>query len=248
MVMAHLSFAVLVAASVGLASCQDARTVNPYPGNWRIDDFEAADGFPFDHSFERWGCRPLDGEHPINADGCNRQFDPGSSDKDPSYVLHLGAALYPYENPDTFTRAEVATYVPDARHLDLRPYRSFSFSWKLVLDSTAPDSLGGPLYLKPELSCTTARDGDSAVPEKPFVVYPNDITKEDSEWHKFNLDILSFAYPENANPPKDPNWRQECLSRVDGIRITVDSDAKVQQNHIVKFNLYVDDINLQPKE
>jgi hypothetical protein len=246
MVMTNLSSAVLFAATVGLAGCHDAGTVNPYPGTWLIDDFEAADGFPTARTFERWGCRPLDGDHPIEAEGCNRVPDPGSSDKNPSNVLHLGAALYPFESPDTFTRAEVATYAPDARHLDLRSYSLFSFWWKVDLDPEAADSLGGPLYLKPELSCTTAQDGDSAVPEKPFVVYPNDITKEDSEWRKFNLDVKSFGYPENANQPKNPNWWQECLSRVDGIRITVDSDGKVQLNHKVNFDLYVDDISLQP--
>jgi len=253
--MTNLSFAVLFAATVGLAGCQDARTVDPYPRNSLIDDFEDPNEFPTDHSFERWGCRPLDEEHPINADGCNRVPDPGLGFKDGNHVLHLSAALYPMPtdvDDDRFTRAGVGTYVRDARLLDLRSYVSFSFTWKLEFESTAADSLNGisSPSLKAELSCTTARDGDAAVPQKPFMVFT--ITKPDFEsdpqWHESLIPISSFHYPNPELGTPSSQWMQECLSRVDGIRITVDSERSVKFNHILKFDLYVADISLRPKE
>jgi hypothetical protein len=258
MVMTNLSSAVLFTATLGLAGCYDASTVNPYPKEWLIDDFEDLNEFPFDHSFERWGCRPLDAEHPIAADGCNRVPDSGSSDKDPSYVLHLGAALYPpMGDNDTFTRAEVGTYVHDARLLDFRPYLgshgSFRFSSKLVLKSGAADSLSGSsLYLKAELWCTSARrvDVDGGLPNKPFVVKSREYTVVDlinftdaPQW--IPNDLSDFGTPELSNNAPDV---QDCLARVDGIKITLDSNGKVQPNHEVKFDLFVDDISLQPKE
>ena len=254
--MTNLIPAVLFVATVGLAGCHDVRTVDPYPGNWLIDDFEDPDEVPSDHSFERWGCRPVDEEHPIDADGCNRVPDPGlhpDAGLTGNHVLHLGAALYPMKGDDTYTRSQVATYISEARLLDLRQYSSFLFGWKLVLESTAADSLmgGGPLYLKAELSCTTARNGDAAVPEKPFVVSTITIAVEpDWQWHESNLDISGFRNPENPGTGNQGNstWEQECLSRVDGIRITLDSNRAVESNHKVKFNLYVDDISLLPKE
>ena len=268
--MTNLSSAVLFAAAVGLAGCQDARTVNPYPGNWLIDDFEDADGFPkarFEAAdgfskarFERWGCWPLDGEHPIDADGCNRVPDPGLRNNDGNHVLHLGAALYPPmgDGDDTFTRAEVGTYVHDAQLLDLRPYLgshgSFWFSSKLVLKSGAADSLSGnSLYLKAELWCTSARrvDVDGGLPTKPFVVksieykVANLIKFTDAPPQWISNDLSDFGTPELSNNAPDV---QDCLARVNGIKITLDSNGQVQSNHEVKFDLFVDDISLQPKE
>jgi hypothetical protein len=256
MVKTKLAFAVLFAAALAFTGCDDASTVNPYPKDWVIDDFETADGFPNDHSFERWACRPLDGEHPIDAAGCNRFFDPGSSDKDPSYVLHLGAALYPYEADkadDTFTRAGVATHLPDARPLDLRPYRVFSFWWKIELEPEASNSLAPSiLYLRPELSCTTARVGDAAVPKNPFVLgkinipVKTDPVEPGMNWQPASLNIVDFNNSEYSDGLGLSTWLPKCLSLVDGIKITLDSNKAVKSNHKVNFNLYVDDISLQP--
>jgi hypothetical protein len=260
MVMTNLSSAVLFAATVGLAGCHDAGTVNPYPGTWLIDDFEAADGFPTDPSFERWGCRPLDGEHPIAASGCNRVVDLDlhpDAGSNGNHVLHLGAALYPMPtegHDDTFTRAEVGTYVPDALPLDLRPYSLFSFWWKVGLDPEAANSLDPlTLYLRPELSCTTARVGDAAVPKNPFVLgkvtiqVKTDPVESAVNWQNSILKTADFTNSEYSSDQQGlSTWLPKCLSRVDGIKITLDSNKAVKPNHKVNFDLYVDDISLQP--
>jgi hypothetical protein len=230
------------------AGCFDVRTVDP--GRWLIDDFEAPNGFPTDRSFERWGCQPLDEDHPIDADGCNRVLDPGPGLNNGNHVLHLAAALYPNEGIGTFTRAEVATHVPAARILDLRPYDQFLFSWRLVFEPEAEKSLSSPkdnLNLIAQLVCTTARSQDGGVPNKPFIVHSIPYTFGAAGAEEWNTRALpSFSTPEfSQNAPEV----QDCLARVDGIKITVDSTQRpVLPNHKVNFDLYIDDISLHPKE
>ena len=229
------------------AGCFEVNTVKP--GRWLIDNFEDPNEFPTDRNFERWGCQPLDAEHPITADDCNQFLDPGPELNDRNHVMHLGAALYPNEGGDTFARAEVATHVPAARLLDLRPYDQFLFSWKLVFEPGAESSLSSAndIYLIAQLVCTSARSKDGGVPNKPFVVYSIPYTFDTSESQGWNTRPLwNFRTPEfSQNAPEV----QDCLARVDGIKITVDSTKKqVIPDHKVKFDLYVDDISLQQKE
>jgi hypothetical protein len=251
MVKTKFSSAVLFVATVGLVGCHDGLTVDPYPRNWVIDNFESLNGVPLDRSFERWGCRPLDEEHAMNSCEIAQDTDSASGH---GGVLHLGATLYPMprEGDDTFTRSQVATYLRGGRLLDLTPYSSFSFSWKLVLKTPhAADSLMSPhlLYLKAELSCTTARSPDAAVPEQPFVVCPIVSTIEpDQIWQNSNSDINnSCRNPEfSTSNSENGEWEQECFTHVDGIRITLDSNKAVQSNHSVEFDLYVDNVELVP--
>jgi hypothetical protein len=243
MVKASVSSAVLFVATVGLTGCHDPLTVDPYPQHWLIDDFESHNGVPFDPSFEHWGCRPSE---PLPNYKCEITPDP---DLDPGgrhgWVLHLGATLYPMAHGDTFTRSQVATYVPGARLLDLTPYSSLSLSWKLTLDKKATDP---SFSLKVELSCTTARNGDAGVPDKPFVLFHFDfhLSELDQNWHEDSLlPISEFHSPEQGGN-SNADWERECVSHVDGIRITLDSNANVQYGDTVEFNLYVDNIELAP--
>jgi hypothetical protein len=103
------------------------------------------------------------------------------------------------------------------------------------------------LNLIAQLVCTTARSKDGGVPNKPFIVHsiPYTFGAEGAEgWNTRALP--SFDTPEfSQNPPE----MQDCLARVDGIKITVDSTQRpVLANHKVNFDLYVDDIRLQPKD
>jgi hypothetical protein len=105
------------------------------------------------------------------------------------------------------------------------------------------------LYLKAELSCTTARSPDAAVPEQPFMVCPIASTIEsDQIWQDSKSDINNGCHnPEFSTGNSDSGkWEQECFTHIDGIRITLDSNKTVQSDHNVEFNLYVDNVELVP--
>jgi hypothetical protein len=231
MVMTNLSSAVLFAATVGLAGCQDARTVDPYPGKWLIDDFKSPTGDPTDPNFEPWGCRLVDDTHQIGPDDCN-----STSIDNHESVLHLAATLVPANSDSKL--AEVVTYAKPTQ--DFTPYATFWFSWKLV---SGDPPLPAATLLKVQLTCTSVRDADGSVSTNPCVVKTVISSYADtSDWNgPIPLQLSDFAPPEDYTPK--PNL-QDCLARVDGIKITVQSDPSAA----ARFDLYVDDISLEPKE
>lgn len=264
MVALRLRLGVLLAVGTGAAGCQDTTTVDPYPGSWLIDDFEASNGTPADPNFERWGCRPWDDQHPIEAEGCNVIPDPGSHAGVASNVLHLGTALYPLMPDDTFTRAEVLTWVRQAHILDLRPYRTLVLSWRIALMSDVAESLAvtsgqskRTIVLASQLLCTRTQPaaGSESGYYMPWIVFRDVVpVDEGSSWNRaHSIDISAFGPSEKSTMFSLPVWQkaawvQDCLAQVDGIKITVDSNGAVLSGHTVPFDLYVDDILLQPRE
>jgi len=228
--MPALRLILFVAMASITAGCFDVHTVDP--GRRLIDDFTSSAGDPTDPSFERWGCRPVDGTHPIGHDNCN------TTSIDNQSVLHLGATLIP--GPSDFKRAELVTYAEQPQNLT--PYAKFWFNWKLV--STKPP-LSAATLLKVQLTCTTVRDEDGAVSTNPCVIKTVLDSYDPDRYSDWNgplaLELSGFAPPEEFNPK--PNL-QDCLARVDGIKITVQSDS----SELASFDLYVDDISLEPKK
>ena len=214
------------------AGCFDVHTVDP--GRRLIDNFTNPDGDPTDPSFERWACRPVDETHQIGSDECNTT----SIDSNHDSVLHLGATLFPDDG--VFKRAELITSAEQPQ--DLTPYAKLWFSWKLV---SCDPPLGATTLFKVQLTCTSVRDADGAVSTNPCVVktvLDSYVADRDSDWNgPLPLELSSFAAPEEFLPK--PNL-QDCLARADGIKITVQSDS----SELASFDLYVDDMSLEPKE
>jgi len=212
-----------------IAGCFDVHTVDP--GRRLIDNFTNPDGDPTDPSFERWACRPVDESHQIGNDDCNiTSIDNRES------VLHLGATLIPADA--VFKRAELITSAEQPQ--DLTPYAKFWFSWKLV---SGEPPLSAATLLKVQLTCTSVRDQDGAVSDNPCVV-KTVLPKYDqnSDWNgPLSLELSTFNSSEDHTPMTNP---QDCLARVDGIKITVESNS----NAPARFDLYVDDISLEPRE
>ena len=237
MVMPNLVFRVLFAALVGLAGCNDAHAVNPYPRNWLIDDFEDPNDLPTDHSFERWGCQPLDEEHPIRNCDITAETT-GASGR--GAVLHLGAKLYSLDlkNSDLFTRAEVATYAPK-RPLDLTAYATFKFSAALSFTYLpTPNYIG----LKAQFVCPGAEEGGADFSPNPSVVATCDWVQKG--WQDCLIPLTRFGYSDDSPGRID---RSACLAQVEGIKITVDSNQpKTVLTSAVEFDLYLDDIELVP--
>jgi hypothetical protein len=230
-VMPTLGIRLWVALATMTAGCFDVHTVDP--GRRLIDNFENLDGDPTDPSFERWACRPVDETHQMGSNDCNI-----SSIENHESVLHLGARLFP--GNEMFKRAELITSAEQPQ--DLTPYARFLFSWKLV---SGDPPLSAATLLKVQLTCTSIRDADGRVSTNPCVVktvldsYDPD---RNSDWNgPLPLELSDFAPPEGFLPK--PNL-QGCLARVDGIKITVQSDSSA----LASFDLYVDDIGLEPKK
>jgi hypothetical protein len=249
-VMTNLRITVFFAMAMIPAGCYDAPTVAPYPGPWLIDNFSDSNGYPTDPHFEPWGCRPSDEAHPIGDSDCNTRKDPDPA-SGRTTVLHLGAWLYPMSNgDDTFTRAEVATYVRNGQEYDLRPYAQFTFSWKIIIDPNAPLRFDG-MYLKVQIFCTRTPAADSSVPLLPFLLKPIQIfthgppTPEDNQWRDGDLRQLDFGKAELSGA--EAEYRNACLAHADGIKFTIDSTAKVYSGSKARFDLYVDDIILKPQ-
>ena len=228
--------------------CFDVHKVDP--GRWLIDDFKSPDGDPTDPNFQRWACRPVDESGQIGNDNCKTT----SIDSNHKSVLHLGATLIPGDS--LFTRAELITYAEPNQ--DLTPYAKFWFSWKLVSDDPLLSPSG--TNLKVQLTCTSVRDAHGKpVSTNPRVILTVsnyqavlDYKKNHSDWdgwQQTSADLfgaLGFWRPENT-PVSNIN-QQDCLAHVDGIKVTVESDTSVPQPQRASFDLYVDDISLEPKE
>lgn len=246
--MTNLRTIVFFAIAMIHAGCYDAPTVAPYPEPWLIDDFSDPNGHPIDPHFEPWGCRPSDDAHPIGASDCNTMKDPDLSSG--RTVLHLGASLYPYSNgDDTFTRAEVATYVRGAQAYDLRPYDYFSFSWKILIDRRSPLDLG-QTSLNAQIFCTRTPAADGKVPSKPFLLNQISIPIQDNYWiDDLDLKMAGFNPAEAARlADASEKYRQDCLANADGIKFTIDSAKTVEFGKSVPFDLYVDDIMLKTQQ
>jgi hypothetical protein len=231
LVMAALRLILWGAMASITAGCFDVHTVDP--GRRLIDNFTNPDGYPTDPSFERWACRPVDETRQILNRDCDSNIT--SIDGHES-VLHLGATLFPSDG--TFTRAELITYAE--MNQDLTPYAKFWFSWKLVPgDSTLPAAM----LLKVQLTCTSVRDADGGVNHNPRILWNVSTPKPDWQESSGGLPAPDgFGQPEN-DPPIN---QQDCLAHVDGIKVTVESDPTALQHQ--RFDLYVDDISLEPKE
>jgi hypothetical protein len=228
LVMATSRFVLWGALASLTAGCFDVHTVDPR--SWLIDDFKNRDGDPTDPSFERWACRPVDENHQIDNTDCNTTaIDHHDS------VLHLGATLSPGDKD--FKRAELITSA--TLNHDLRPYARFWFSWKLEWGDQA---LSANALLKVQLTCTSFRDLDGAVSDNPCVVKT---VSPNFGWNgPIPLELSTFDPPDDHSPRTNP---QDCLTLVDGIKITVQSDATDQSAGPGRFDLYVDDITLEPR-
>jgi hypothetical protein len=229
LVMAALRLILLGAMASITASCFDVHTVDPE--RRLIDNFTNPDGDPTDPSFERWACRPVDETHQIGPHDCNiTSIDTHES------VLHLGATLIPGDKD--FTRAELITFADLTQ--DLTPYARFWFSWKLVSDDPP---LSAATLLKVQLTCTSVWDADGGVNQYPRVLWT--VVNPTFGWQESSAGLPAR---DGFRPPEDfPTInQQDCLAHVDGIKITVESDPKQQQ--YPRFDLYVDDISLEPKE
>jgi hypothetical protein len=228
-----------LAAMLGIAAgCYSTPTVDPYPGPWRIDNFDDSNGDPEAPLFDHWECRPRDSSHPISK--CEVIADPvPDPDKPGNKVLHLGSTLWPLEaGRDYFTRSEVASFIE--RPLDLTPYGAIRFRVKLdVSPSLAP-------LLKVQLSCTHQQSGGEGPSPTPCVIATVISDKQIdpsryNSWLVLEPNLSKFSDPENT-----VGGVAACLTGIDGIKITVDSDKKVENGRSEEFDLYVDDIELVP--
>jgi hypothetical protein len=231
LVMAALRLILWGAMASITAGCFDVHTVAP--GRRLIDDFTNPDGDPTDPSFERWACRPVDETHQVGNDDCNSNIT--SIDGHLS-VLHLGATLIPGDS--LFTRAELITYAE--MNQDLTPYAKFWFSWELV---SRDPPLSASTHLKVQLTCTSVRDADGSVQQNPRVIWT--VSTPTTGWQESSGGLLA---PDGFGPPEDFQTinQHDCLAHVDGIKVTVESDPMVPQH--AGFDLFVDDISLEPKE
>jgi hypothetical protein len=231
-----LRTAVFLAVAAMADGCYDTPVVNPHADNWLIDDFEGnVVGYPRAHIFEPWECRPDDAAHPIEA--CEVVQDPDGGE---NKVLHLRASLYHQEgNDDTFTRAEVATFAE--RSLDLGSYASLELHAKLDWQGSVTPKL------KAVFSCADARLPDGGMSPNPCVlVSPTELVTNPGAG-PYTL-VLDSAQP----PAKEKDQglgvsKEECLGRVSGIKITVDSEHSVPAGQTQTFDLYVDNVVLVPK-
>jgi hypothetical protein len=201
---------------VTAAGCYETPIVDPYPKNWLIDDFEGEN--PSAPRFQPWECRPQDAKHLI--DDCRVTSDPNDGNNN---VLHLKASLYPKEgNDDTFTRAEVATFTEWPQ--DVTSYTRLKLRTKLDWVPTPMPSL------KVQLSCTGPLD--SGVSPNPRVLMLLEVTGEDlGRWTHRDASLSPFDV-----------FEKECLTRIDGIKITVDATGALSEDEEKPFDLYVDDV------
>jgi len=226
MVMRNLRLVVILAI---VAGCQSAPTVNPYPNDWLIDDFQGGDGYPAAPLFHHWECRPEDSSHSISE--CKVIVYP---EKSTNKVLHLVSTLWPFEaGRDDFTRSEVASFTEGP--VDVTPYVAIKFWAKLDVSTSLM-----PL-LKVQLSCTHQLSGDGGPSLTPCViatVITDKNTNPDAygKWQEYRRKLRDFHNPENGTDVLP------CLTGVDGIKITVDSDKKIESGSSASFDLYVDDI------
>jgi hypothetical protein len=236
MVMRNLCLVVILAI---VAGCQSAPTVNPYPEDWLIDDFEDGDGETESHGFaapllDHWECRPKDSTHPISE--CKVTADPEPDPDHPqNKVLHLGSTLGPIEDGGEFTRSEVATFIDPPR--DLTAYKEFSLKVKLVGREAQP-------RLKFQLSCVQVRAAGGGISPNPCILRYLEKPPGRS-WGTYGLDLAVFAPPDALNDGEGVA-PSECLAHVDGIKITVDSESNVPAGQTWTFDLYVDDIAFIP--
>lgn len=223
----------LLAVASGAAGCFDVHpVVGPDP--LLLDDFTDSNGYPSNYHFERWQCRPVDGNHPIDDQDCNITAD---YQTDHDSVLHLGATLYPPGDlTGPFFRAEVVTYAAPGLNL-LSPDYYSSFVLSAKLESRVQPAPFNPT-LTVQLMCTHATT--KAVSSNPAVLAKLEYTY--GTWERFERNLEEFKVPEDL--PADEKVKvQECLARVDGIKVTVDSSADTPST----FDLYVDDIWLEPR-
>jgi hypothetical protein len=218
----------LLVALVAITGCYDVHPVDS--DKWLIDDFEGADGQPSDGhpdavEFERWECRERSAIL-TERGGCNVVRD----DQRRSHVLHMGARL------DSEVRAELATFAYPP--LDLTGYDELRFSAKLVpVDSFSLKNV----KLKAQLTCTRVLLANGKPSPNPCIVSLLTTVSSDGEtidWTSFSPRIFEFHAPD-LERDKAVDW-QDCLTSVDGIKITVDSTEGVQ----TEFDLYVDDVQL----
>jgi hypothetical protein len=236
-----LRAAVFLAAVVTTVGCYNTPTINPHPGPWLIDDFEGGNGYPVAPAFEHWECRPKDDSHPIAA--CEVTSDPSpESNLDPgskgSKVLHLRSRLWPNASSDEFTRSEVTTFAKSPQ--DLTPYATIGLNALLK-----PDSPTATPLLKVQLSCTGVRAAKGSVSPNPAVLMTvlDPPSGSYGSWQSYNPSLAKFTPPEDL-PLTQRVAPDECLARVDAIKITVDSKSKYTGD----FHLYVDDIEFIPRQ
>jgi hypothetical protein len=225
----------LALASLTLG-CFDVHTVNSR--TWLVDDFENPNGTPLDFNFERWECRPNSNDHPIADEDCNitLDLDPARLSKVLSKVLHLGATLYPSDA--TFARSEVAT-VAAPPGLDLSSYGTFQLSAKLAprdISSITPQLI---VQLVCKSACPSAARNSSNNP----CSITRTVEYTAGSWEDHALDLSKFLPAGNNSEVKNSD---DCLTQVDGIKVTVDSSSAVLDG-VAKFDLYVDDIYLTPR-
>jgi hypothetical protein len=230
LVMLAPRFMLFVATASITSGCFDVHTVNP--GQWLIDDFEDPNDFPTDRNFERWACRPVDESRQIGNDNCNTR----SIDSNHYSVLHLGATLIPSDQD--FKRAELITYAK--LNQDFTPYAKFWFSWKLL------GNLSNGTHLKVQLTCTSVRIANGGATQNPRVNWT--MSTPAGVWQNSSGVLLAPTPADGFVPPEDlPTINQkDCLAHVDGIKVTVESGET--DTAPTSFDLYVDDISLEPKE
>ncbi len=236
-------------AVLGLvAGCYDTPAREPYPGDWTVDDFQHDSGAAQPAGYrlprlDQWECRPRDSAHPI--DKCEVIKDPGSSKNpdsfqdQPAMVLHLASTLLPAGEDDYFSRSEVATFIDPPQ--DLTGYASFFLRAKLDWSGAKPN-------LKIQLTCSRVRDAHGGVTRNPCVLWQPEMCRDVScDWISgLTLDLTGFKPPKELVDNGGAVNSNECLAHVDGIKITVDSNASTAEGR-VPFNLYVADLKFIPR-
>jgi hypothetical protein len=228
----------LLAMTPVVAGCFDVHAVDP--GSWLIDDFEGPDGYPSDGhpdatEFERWECRPLNSGHSAD-DNCEITQDSQRQ----SHVFHLRSTIDASASDKDFKRAEVATFAGPA--VDLTGYERFSFAAKLV---GAGGGLPEGTNLKAQLACTGVLTPDAGPSSNPCIVVK--VGYKEDDWETHTPTLAGFAPPEDLGDSEKVN-RQDCLASVDAIKITVDFGPQAPSNAKAEFDLYVDDISLEPRK